>query len=90
MKGARRLPDDDLVETEKTLPKRMRPMDCPTMRELRRRRDMVWALLSRTGMDCVQISLACALANKSPRQIRARLSEFRKYHARHGRELPAR
>ena len=59
--------------------KTMPPADHPTNRDLRKRRDKFWLLLSKHGMTSVEISRVCAFANRSPEQIRKRLCELRRH-----------
>lgn len=62
--------------------KTMKPADHPGNRELRRRRDLVWLLLSKQGFNAVDIARACTYANRSARQIQRRLEQIRRLNAR--------
>lgn len=70
----------DGQEAEKVKPKRVRPTDLPTARDLRKRRDLVWLYLASLGMNATEIAMACLFASRSPRQIRKRLQECKRHH----------
>lgn len=56
--------------------KRVRPVDEPTPREMRERRDMIYIILKQNlGLSPNEIAAACKYAAKSPRQIRRRIDQ---------------
>ena len=69
-------------EVSTPIRKTMIPADHPGNRELRRRRDLVWLLLSKHGFNAVEIAHACTYANRSARQIQRRLEQLRRLNAR--------
>lgn len=62
-----------LVFAMKPTIKRVQPIDQPTNRERRERRDMVYIVLRKSGLSPDQIAVACRDAARSPSQIRRRL-----------------
>ena len=62
--------------------KTMKPADHATNRELRKRRDLLWLLLSKQGMTSTEIANTCLHASRSPRQIRKRLDKLRQHQAK--------
>jgi hypothetical protein len=61
---------------------RVKPIDEPTAAELRRRRDLVWLMLAKQGLNAVEISKACQLAACTPQHIRNRLRQCENFHRR--------
>lgn len=74
----------DFVAIHKPTIKRLRPLDDPTNREMRRRRDMVYLLLSQQGLSSDEIAKTCKFAARTAAQIRLRLRSARKYYASQG------
>ena len=60
--------------------KTAKPADHATRRDLRIRRDLVWLMLAKLGLNPTEIEETCRYAARSRRQIRHRLSELRSRH----------
>jgi hypothetical protein len=75
----------DGSRTSKSAPKKMRPADRPSCRELRRRRDLVWLYLAGLGMTPTEIERACMMASRSRWQISRRIDSARRSQERNNR-----